>query len=841
MKKLFLYFIFVAFGVTVADAQLVKGDMNGDGSLNVSDITALVSTILGNSPIEYIAGTDMFVSNHQFVDLGLPSGTLWATCNIGAENPEDYGDYFAWGETVPYGQEDESNATNYAYAGSYTKTYYNWKTYKWNDYGFATLTKYCNNSSYGNNGFTDELTELELADDAAYANWGSNWRMPSKEQFDELINFEYTTSEWITLNGVSGRKITSITNGNSIFIPAAGYRYDSRLEGTDSNCAYWLSALDTTNPFKALSLEFHSNTYGLTQSINRSMAFSVRPVRSSEGGVVTQLAKGDMNGDGSLNVSDITALVSTILGNSPIEYIMGDDIFISNHSFVDLGLPSGTLWATCNVGAESPEDYGDYFAWGETDGSKEGKTNFSWSTYKWCNGSNTTLTKYCNNSIYGNNGLTDDFRELGPADDAAYANWGSDWRMPSREQFNELINSDYTTTEWTTQNGVNGYKITSKSNGNSIFLPATGFHRNSSFVSAGSNGGFWLRTLYTYPHSAWYSYYSSDGIYSGTENRSDGLSVRPVRLLEKLVSDITLDYSFVKIKVNDIQILRATVSPSDADNKAIIWRSSDVTVAEVSQAGHVTAKGAGTCVITCTAADGSGVTATCEIKVEGEHTYVDLSLPSHTLWATCNIGAENPEDYGDYFAWGETVPCGQEDESNAMNYAYAGSYTRSFYEWSTYKWCNGSSTTLTKYCTKSAYGNNGFTDELKELKLEDDAAYVNWGSNWRMPSQEQCEELINSAYTTTELITQNNVNGYKITSISNGNSIFLPAAGLRNESSFYNRSSNGNYWTRTLYWSANGTDSNASILYFRYNLDKIILSFSARSYGFPVRPVRLSE
>ncbi|MBP5323110.1 MAG: hypothetical protein J6Y84_04875 [Bacteroidaceae bacterium] len=251
-----------------------------------------------------------------------------------------------------------------------------------------------------------------------------------------------------------------------------------------------------------------------------------------------QILVGDMNGDGNLDVSDVTSIVSIILGNSSKQYIYGDNMFVDsliveNHTYVNLGLPSGTLWATCNVGAESPEDNGDYFAWGETEGYNEGKTDFSWSTYKWCNGSISTITKYCNNSSYGNNGFRDILTELELSDDAAYVKWGPAWRMPSKEQFDELINSEYTTTEWTTQNGVNGRKITSKSNGNSLFLPVAGYRGGSSLNYAGSYGYYWSRTLNPgNPYYAWHL--SFDPSFVGTSNggRCSGRSVRPVRLSE---------------------------------------------------------------------------------------------------------------------------------------------------------------------------------------------------------------------------------------------------------------------------------------------------------------------
>jgi len=200
---------------------------------------------------------------------------------------------------------------------------------------------------------------------------------------------------------------------------------------------------------------------------------------------------------------------------------------LSGHDWVDLGLPSGTKWATCNVGADSPTAYGDYFAWGET----TPKETYNWSTYRYCNGDFNTFTKYCSNADYGNDGFTDALTTLEASDDAATANWGSGWRMPTREEMNELKNN--CTVTWTTQNGVNGRLFTGP-NGNSIFLPAAGQCDGSELGAAGGIGLYWSSSLYTYePHRAWYLYlyslnYDMDhfyGIYSG---RYRGQSVRPI-------------------------------------------------------------------------------------------------------------------------------------------------------------------------------------------------------------------------------------------------------------------------------------------------------------------------
>lgn len=194
------------------------------------------------------------------------------------------------------------------------------------------------------------------------------------------------------------------------------------------------------------------------------------------------------------------------------------------YEYVDLGLPSGTLWATCNVGATSPQEYGDYFAWGET----QPKEDYSWSTYKYCEGTMNTMTKYCTRS---NIGTLDNKTELEPMDDAATANWGVEWQMPSLEQLEELINSNYTTTTWTTLNGVYGWMIVSKQNGNRVFLPAAGYRYDTSLKGVGSGGRYWSRSLYTSNSSGGRGlYFDSSKVSTGDYDRCDGRSVRPVRV-----------------------------------------------------------------------------------------------------------------------------------------------------------------------------------------------------------------------------------------------------------------------------------------------------------------------
>ncbi|MBR5689399.1 MAG: hypothetical protein IKX17_02990, partial [Prevotella sp.] len=177
--------------------------------------------------------------------------------NVGATKPEEYGDYFAWGETTP-------------------KENYTWETYKWCIDNRNNLTKYCNYSSLGNNGFTDNKTELDLEDDAAYMNWGSNWRMPNSEQIQEITS--NCNWEWAQLNGISGFKVTG-PNGNSIFLPAAGWRANESLY--DSTGEYFSCTLrtDDDGPDGAHYLHFDSNGVSWRTWSRRSHGLSIRPVR----------------------------------------------------------------------------------------------------------------------------------------------------------------------------------------------------------------------------------------------------------------------------------------------------------------------------------------------------------------------------------------------------------------------------------------------------------------------------------------------------------------------------------------------------------------------------------
>ena len=188
------------------------------------------------------------------------------------------------------------------------------------------------------------------------------------------------------------------------------------------------------------------------------------------------------------------------------------NLTLADHDYVDLDLPSGNLWATCNVGAEKPEELGYYFAWGET----STKSSYSLSNYKWYNGSDGSFSKYGN------------YDELSLSDDAAYVNWGSNWRMPNYDDLSELITSYYTTTVETTQNGVKGLKITSRSNGNSIFLPAAGYMNGSTLAGAGTNVYYWSSDSYDQGRVCYLRIVDGNATVDYC-SRYMGQSIRPVR------------------------------------------------------------------------------------------------------------------------------------------------------------------------------------------------------------------------------------------------------------------------------------------------------------------------
>ena len=502
-------------------------------------------------------------------------------------------------------------------------------------------------------------------------------------------------------------------------------------------------------------------------------------------------------------------------------------------------------WASFNLGATKPEEFGDYYAWGETEPYysslnpltwKEGKqAGYDWASYKWCMGSNTTLTKYCNNDAFGFNGYTDDKPRLDPEDDAATVILGGEWRMPAYEELEEL--DEKCTWEWTTQNGVNGYKITGP-NSNSFFLPANGGFWDSIRFS-GEMCMYWSSSLYLFwgtdpdfAHVIFGNEYYHDFDDDDGENelgRFRGYAIRPVygpQTIKYDVESLTLNKTSLDLPVGEETTLVATALPEGAVNGSeycISWSTSDKNVATVTWRGVVKGIGVGSAIITATSPEGKR--ATCEVTVLPNAAVpeaVDLGLS--VKWASFNLGASKPEEVGDYFAWGEIEPYYSSQDPLIWKEG-----KEKGYDWFSYKWSMGSSDTMTKYCNDSEYGFYGFTDTKTVLDPEDDAAHVNLGSNWRIPTHDEWIDLmVNCTWT---WITQNGVNGMLVIA-NNGNSIFLPAAGHWIKSSFSDAGSYGYYWSSSLYSEYPYT---AKDTYF--NSDSVYWCGYYRCFGFSVRSV----
>lgn len=197
-----------------------------------------------------VSGGTIVINGHEAVDLGL--SVKWATCNVGASSPEEYGGYYAWGETVE--KED-----------------YSWNSYKWSNGSSTSMNKYCAYSSYGK---IDDKTVLELEDDVANAKWGDSWRMPTREEMSDLLT--KCTWEWTTYNGVEGRLVTG-PNGNSIFLPYTGYRKGKYRE--DDVCYYWTASLSLYENTcdTAFAFDFEDDYKGW-ENTSRFYGYPIRPV-----------------------------------------------------------------------------------------------------------------------------------------------------------------------------------------------------------------------------------------------------------------------------------------------------------------------------------------------------------------------------------------------------------------------------------------------------------------------------------------------------------------------------------------------------------------------------------
>ena len=330
---------------------------------------------------------------------------------------------------------------------------------------------------------------------------------------------------------------------------------------------------------KEITLTFDTPvTLGITEETATTFWLVIPPTTFSKG--ITVTVKDDKNGEFTKSTT-ASLLVSrnTLKRLSALKTIMSTSISVPEA--VDLGLPSGLKWASFNLGASKPEEYGDYYAWGEIEPYysslnpltwKEGKeAGYNWPSYKWCMGSYNTITKYCTKSSVGYNGFTDGRIVLDPDDDAVHVNLGGKWRMPTDAEYKELINNS--TSIWTVVNGVYGRRYTSRITGNSIFFPCAGVFGSSRIGLKEEDGFYWSSSLSERGSvEAGRLEFSSDWESISTSDRFSGYSIRPVYGETGLISatSITIDKANLTIPVDRIKKLTATILPENASNQYVL-------------------------------------------------------------------------------------------------------------------------------------------------------------------------------------------------------------------------------------------------------------------------------
>ena len=516
------------------------------------------------------------VSGHKFVGLGLPSGVLWAETNIGAEAAADDGDFLAWGETKA--KPDYSWAI-YKYGTLYSNIskYYSadGKTIleKEDDAACASWGSSCRMPT------KEEFEELSNSDNCTWT-WTSQTNSAGRSVMGyKVTNKKNHNSIFLPASGCRMGKrhfyqdsdghywCSSLYTGNAdraYFLCFGGNyhnlydgsRYDGRLvrpvaalreaspvaltaSRADGGCFRIVNdGVDVKTPFSFSATCTISLTSGDGE---RKLPFIPRIglCYSKENAVPTIkdecLALGQAVRNYSFTLPHLTSGTTyyyrvyvklngdVFYGDAVKVRTLGakpDDKTVNGHKFIDLGLPSGMLWAETNMGAAAAADEGGYYAWGET----VVKSDYSWSTYKY-GSSSSNLTKY---------DKTDGKAVLEQEDDAARASWGSSCRIPTMEDFEELGNPDNCTWTWTSQTNsagrsVIGYKVTSKKNHNSIFLPVTGYRFGNSLHASGSNGHYWIAT----PHKGDFrnaAHFRIGSGFHGVRNgyRCCGRTIRPV-------------------------------------------------------------------------------------------------------------------------------------------------------------------------------------------------------------------------------------------------------------------------------------------------------------------------
>lgn len=827
-------------------------------------------------------------ATHTYVDLGLPSGTMWATCNVGATTPEGYGSFFAWGETA-------------------TKKTYSWTNYQLSSKGTAASVTSLSNfvEDYGFSG--------NVSYDAAQKAWGDSWRTPTVYQMDELRY--YCTADIIVQNGVKGYKYTG-PNGNSIFMPLSGYKYDSKYLGKGSETYYWTSNRDNENKAKARAVHLTDKKQTTSDRCWRRTGLPIRPVINS--GLV----------------------------------------------FVDLGLSKN--WASCNIGATSPEQRGRLYAWGEIFPKK----TYTWKNYKHAQGSATTVesmydisgySEYDPSAVVGklfNPSFEDNIDENEPLmvgeipdpdlyyypDDAGIATPyfenapGSGYtavEMPSKDDFEELIYK----CQWkiVTQNNVKCYKVTGPS-GSSIYLPLAGCSYDGKTVGNNTNAYYWSGTISDNMQKANALYLENGKKEVRLAQRRTGVMIRPVSYftnpsippepelilgnfvdlgLSVLWADTPLwegylawgetqaknsytwsNYEhakgtsascvFLNPHISGYYSWDASLSQDmfDEEREDFIYgrmpyedefnellEKCTFTVETENIEGEwfkgyrVTGPNGNSIFMPFTGCSYDGKDRGMDsyayfwtgdydpkVRYKARAAYlsdserkvtsaqrrtgmmvwpvarklqaIDLGLPSGNRWAKCNLDAVNPQEFGTYYAWGEE-------------------YGKNDYTWRNYKWANGTASSVFHIGDEIS----GVWEYFYDEDCEDDTPgscwsvvyydpcmnandqYVEEDSKQYMmllPTKKDYQELIN--YCTTKEGTISGIKGVYFTG-PNGNSIFMPYAG-----SCYD-GKNASDGTLSYYWTGELSSTPSKAHSVSLAKGKANFTTCQRRTGLPIRGV----
>ena len=779
----------------------------------------------------------------EFVDLGLPSGLRWANINVGSQTPSDNGDYYAWGETKPHAN----------------------KNYTLSNYDPMSDGK----GAYDNIG-TDINGTLY---DAAQVNWQGPWRMPTKADVQEL--YDNCTATLKTLNGAYVWEFKSNINNRVIYLPGAGYyRYDyngghlnenngkrailwtSTAHESESKYAYYYSSGYDNSEIKSLggwyrnsgmpvrpvarynyTLDDHSMIQMTTDGVDWEVGQGTATLHgyllglrynslATESGIAYSTEHISDNADDntpgveflSTNNGEIanvasgnfTVIQPVVKPNTVYYYrayvvVNGKYYYANEREFgrrmVKLFNDSDILWSNINMGASSVDDRGDFYAWGET----ETKNEFTKANY--------TYT-----------GKMEDIS--GSNNDVAHVKWGGIWRMPTRDDLQELL----TRCTWTevTKYGQPMYKVVGQT-GDSIFIIKSGSISGTTASGKNTHANIWTSNLDVTAgvdsEEAYGSNFYQNARSIDAVQRYIGYAVRPVvkythELADETKIYLTTDSTSWQVGVSNPRLVGSVsglVSEEDVTRGFVVGYKDyiDVTTPDMTDTEHVIN------ITTTTVDDNNSAIFRCTTTYDKDTTYyyrayvkvgddyyfgnvrrygLELVDMGHGIkWASLNVGAQISSDAGNRYAWGETTV-----KSNYSQGSYR--YYSSGYE------NIGSDISATNY----------------------DAAKANWGGTWRMPTLSELNALLNTTDYTWTWTTVDGVAGYQVTSQVEGtvgNSIFLPAAGYQDGSYYYEPGAGCYYWTSSLY-----NDGNSNYLHGTSTTHAVDTEF-LRYRGLAVRPV----